>query len=244
MMKIEQKKLASFCETLAALVPECRLTINQDGWNTGATDTANVAMVMANLPKASFEEFQCTEKTEIGVDVQKWTGMLRIMSDPKSTIEITVDGSRINISDGRYAYTLAMLDVNTVRKRPTPPNLSLPASTVTGAKEFNEALKAMAVIADKVRLTADKDGITLDAEGDSDHLSKPLAMLDGSKAPDQKISSLFSLDYLRDIGKAMKDAGNITILMGQDHPVRFDFELGGMETAFLVAPRIEEGGAA
>lgn len=240
MMKIEQKKLASFCETLAALVPECRLTINQDGWNTGATDTANVAMVMANLPKASFTEFQCAEKTEIGVDVQKWTGMLRIMSDPKSTIEIAVDGSRINISDGKYAYTLAMLDVNTVRKRPTPPNLSLPASIVTGAKEFNEALKAMAVVADKVRLTADKNGITLDAEGDSDHLDKPLAMLDGSKAPDQKISSLFSLDYLRDIGKAMKDAGNVTILMGKDHPIRFDFEVEGAEAAFLVAPRIEQ----
>lgn len=239
MMKIEQKKLASFCETLAALVPECRLTINQDGWNTGATDTANVAMVMANLPKASFTEFQCTEKTEIGIDVQKWTAMLKIMSDPKSTIEITVDGSRINVSDGRYTYTLAMLDVNTVRKRPTPPNLSLPASIVTGAKEFNEALKAMAVIADKVRLTADKDGITLHADGDSDHLDKPLAMLDGSKAPDQKISSLFSLDYLRDIGKAVKAADSLTLLMGHDHPIRFDFELEGIECSYLVAPRID-----
>ena len=57
MVEITQKKLAAFCDLIAALTPECRLTITEAGWSMKSVDTANVAMVSAMLAKAEFEEF-------------------------------------------------------------------------------------------------------------------------------------------------------------------------------------------
>ncbi len=44
---------------------------------------------------------------------------------------------------------------------------------------------------------------------------------------------------MRDIAKAMKDAGTITVYVGQDHPIRFDFEIEDIEGSFMIAPRLE-----
>jgi len=245
MMKISQERLATFCGILGAIVPECRLMITRDGWNTMAVDTANVAMVSANLPGTLFEEFsEEEEKVEIGMDLQKWKNILTVMNDKKSIIEIEQQKSagKIRITDGRYTYLHVPLDVSTVRKRPTIPFLSLPSGVKVEAKEIQEAIKALGVIADKARFTSSiKGGLALDADGDTDHLSKVLTALDGSKFPAEPVSSLFSLDYLSDMTKAMKESGTITVSTGQNHPVRFDFEpLDGFECSYLVAPRIEQ----
>jgi len=247
MMKISQEKLATFCGIISAIVPECRLTIAPEGWNTQAVDTANVAMVSANLPKSLFEEYnEGEDKVEVGMDLQKWKNMLTVMNDPKSIIEIEQQKSagKIRITDGRYTYLHTPLDANTVRKRPTMPLLTLPAAVKIEAKEIQEAIKALSVIGDKARFTCSiKGGLALDADGDTDHLNKVLTALDGSKFPDEAVSSLFSLDYLRDMTKAMKESGTITVSSGHNHPVRFDFEpLEGFECSYLVAPRIEQEG--
>jgi DNA polymerase III sliding clamp (beta) subunit (PCNA family) len=79
MMRIEQKTLDAYISILRALVPECRLMITADGWNTAATDTANVAMVLATLPKAAFEEYTETGKDPfVHVNLNGWLcSMLR-----------------------------------------------------------------------------------------------------------------------------------------------------------------------
>lgn len=250
MMKISQERLATFCGILGAIVPECRLMITQDGWNTMAVDTANVAMVSANFPATLFEEYGKVEeeKVEIGMDLQKWKNMLTVMNDKKSIIEIEQqkNAGKIRVSDGKYTYLHVPLDVNTVRKRPTIPFLSLPSGVKVEAKEIQEAIKALGVVGDKAWFTSSiKGGLALDADGDTDHLNKVLTALDGSKFPEAAVSSLFSLDYLADMTKAMKESGTITVSSGQNHPVRFDFEpLEGFECSYLVAPRIEQEDAA
>jgi proliferating cell nuclear antigen len=242
MMRIEQKKLDTFISVLRALVPECKLMITADGWNTAATDTANVAMVIAAMPNTAFTEYQPGDKAEIGMDVSKWSDMLKVMKTPTSTITIErKDTGKIGISDSAYTYTHVPLDPNTVRKRPNPPTINLPAVVIIDPAELAEVIRAMAVISDKVRFTAGKDGLELAAEGDTDKLRKVLAGKDGSKLPDKPVSSLFSLDYLKDISRAMKDAESISVCVGQDHPIRFDFEIAGISASYMVAPRIEEG---
>jgi len=247
MMKISRTRLAAFVEILTAMVPECRLIVGENGWNTQATDTANVGMVIVSLPKASFEEYIETGRTEIGMNVLKWVEMLKVMDDDKSTIAIshTPGKSTLTITDGKYTYTHNPLDPTTVRKWPNTPGIQLPAKIVIAPGEFAEAIKAMSVIGDKVIFTAGREGLALETEGDTDHLRKPLTIQDtgASTLPEIPMKSLFSLDYMRDIAKAMKGAGSITVCMGQDHPIRFDFEIDGLlEASFLQAPRIEAEG--
>ena len=251
MMKLSRKQLEAFVNTVDALVPECRLMITPDGWNTIAVDAANVAMVSASMPATLFEAFDGETKTEIGMDVPKWKNMLTVMRDPDAIITISrPDGEgsgKLNVSDGKYTYTITLLDPNTVRKRPAPPTLTLPAAIAVDAKELQEAIKAMGVISDKVRFTASKaGGLVLDAEGETDRLDKgmELDIAQVAKLPEQPVSSLFSLDYLTDISRAMKGTGRPVLHLGTDYPIRFDFEIEGIEASYLVAPRIDQGDAA
>jgi proliferating cell nuclear antigen len=109
---------------------------------------------------------------------------------------------------------------------------------------LQEVIRAMGVISERTRFTASKDEFALDAEGDTDKLRKALQVLDGSKLPAEPVSSLFSLDYLKDITRAMKDAGTLTVHAGNNHPIRVDFEMDGIEASYLLAPRIEQEDAA
>ena len=242
-MKITQKRLAALCDTLRALVPECRLMITESGISVLAVDTANVGIVSINLPKASFEEY-AEETAEIGMDVTKWKDMLSIMKDPASTITINRDSTsgKIRISDGLYTYTHVPLDANTLRKKAKPPHISLASSVIVDAKEYNEVVKAMGVIGDKVRLQIDGEHLELKADGDTDSIRKEITSQPQDKKNGPAVASLFSIDYLKDVAKAMKDAGTITVHLGMDHPVRFDFDYEGMECSFLLAPRIPEEG--
>jgi len=53
--------------------------------------------------------------------------------------------------------------------------------------------------------------------------------------------SLFSLDYLKDMGKVMARAPQVEIALGIDHPVKFTFPIadGAGKVEYLLAPRIE-----
>jgi proliferating cell nuclear antigen len=237
-MKISQKRLSTFVDILRALVPECRLMITETGINTLVVDTANVAMVRAVLPKASFEVFN-EERAEIGMDVGKWKTLLGIMNDPDSAITITRKDNQLRISDGKWDDTHTPLDPNTVRKRPNEPGLNLPVSVVIDAKEYAESVRAMAVIGDKVRIRSRGDNLVLDVEGDSDQLQKTIEMKEAGKIVADPVSSLFSIEYLKDTARAMKGTGTITVHMAQDHPIRFDFDIDGIEAGFMIAPRLE-----
>ena len=53
--------------------------------------------------------------------------------------------------------------------------------------------------------------------------------------------SLFSLDYLKDMGKVMSRTDEVEIHIGVDHPVKFSFNIAGGNghVEYLLAPRIE-----
>lgn len=236
-MKIEHKRLASFCNIAAALVPECRLMITKDGFNTMAVDTANVGMVSIRLPAASFGEYGIAESTEIGMDVPKWKQAIGILKEDTITLTLDPATKKITFTDGSYTLTHTPLDPNTCRKRPNPPTLNLPASLVVDAPEFAETIAALAKIGDKVLFEAKEGALELSTEGDTDKLRKGIPAEGKAGAGN---SSLFSIDYLKDISKAMREAGKVTVCLGKDHPVRFDFDIEGMECAFLLAPRIDQ----
>lgn len=243
MIKIEQKRLETFCAVMSAMVQECRLKINKDGITTRAVDTANVAMVQVILPNTSFTEFTA-EPCEVGMDVGKWKGALGVMK-PDDMVSIDAPKSgRITISGGGYDYKINPLDCNTIRKDPNVPGFQLPCILAVNGKEFAEAIKALSIVSDKVRLSIKGATLELSAEGDTDALKKEITgtVPDGKKNETEAVS-LFSLDYMREItrGNGMKGAETVTISLGIDHPVRFDFDIDGLEGAYVIAPRIEQG---
>ena len=68
------------------------------------------------------------------------------------------------------------------------------------------------------------------------HAVAPRALLSAGEA-----RSLFSLDYLNDMNKAIPSDAEVTTELGEEFPVKmhFDFAEGDGHATFMLAPRIQ-----
>jgi proliferating cell nuclear antigen len=236
-MKIEKTRFLAFCEAVLAIAQEGRVYLKKDGIETRAVDAANVAMVSARMPKEAFELYK--EETGIlGLDLPKLKTATGLMKAGILTIEL--DGkSKLILTDGTTRYSNTLLDVNTVRKDPNPPDIALPASVAVDAKELAESIRAMSLIGDKIRFSLQGKTLTLTTEGDTDLLVKEIEG-EAVRSTKEPAMSLFSTDYLKEISRVFRDAGTVTVSMNTNHPIRIECVVDEITLEFLVAPRIED----
>ncbi|MCP1661766.1 MAG: DNA polymerase sliding clamp [Methanocalculus sp. MSAO_Arc1] len=230
-------------DVISALVGECRMHIDESGIQTRAVDTSNVAMVSLELDAAAFQSYTATP-LEIGLDIAKMKNILGMVGkgDPID-LELDAEGRKLHISFKSYRYSISLLDTKTIRKDPNPPNLSLPAVLKIPGDTLNNAIKAAAVVSDKIALKVDPTTpvFTMIAEGDTDNIKLELGRDDLEFSEAAEARSLFSLDYLKDMGKVVSKAAIVEIRLGIDHPVQFIFTIAqeNGRVTYLLAPRIE-----
>lgn len=240
---IDTETFREAIDAVAALVTECRLHIDENGVRTRAVDTANVAMVSLELDTDAFETYEATP-AEIGLDIAKMKNIIGMMGkDDILSLNLAEGGHKLELAFGSYQYSVTLLDVNTIRKDPNPPTIELPGRVDLAGSALFSAIKAADVISDKIALGIDPkaDIFYMSAEGDTDHIKLELTRGQVIALDAVEARSLFSLDYLKDMGKVMGRAEKITIALGVDHPVKFLFDLadGKGRVEYLLAPRIE-----
>jgi proliferating cell nuclear antigen len=217
-----------FIDAISALVPECRLHTTETGISTRAVDTANVAMVGLELKKEAFDSYTATTG-QMGIDLSKMKNIFNMAAKGDLiSLELPDNAQKMSVSVHGYHYSITLLDTNTIRKDPNPPTISLPGKIV---------------ISDKIALGINpKDQVFyLVAEGDTDHIRREFGKDEVKSLTPVEARSLFSLDYLKDMGKVMSKAAEVEIFLGIDHPVRFSFDIAGGNghVEYLLAPRIE-----
>ncbi|MEM2924320.1 MAG: DNA polymerase sliding clamp [Methanocellales archaeon] len=239
---IEADILKDSIEAIATLVDEAKFKLSKDGISLRAVDPANVAMVSFSLSPQAFASYESTEG-EIGIDLIKLGDILG-MANKGDLVELELDevAHKLKIKIGGLIYTLSLLDPSTIRKEPKVPNLELPARIVVDGSELRRAVKASEKIGDHMALGVKGDIFYMEAEGDTDKVRLEISrdkLISLTSAGD--VRSLFSLDYLSDVSKAIAKAKEVTIYLGKDYPVKFDFEIanGNGSVSYLIAPRIE-----
>ncbi|MCX6694552.1 MAG: DNA polymerase sliding clamp [Methanomicrobiales archaeon] len=230
-------------EAISALVTECRIHLSEDGISTRVVDTANVAMISLTLNKTAFQSFASTI-SELGIDIAKLKNIFgMIAKDDMMSLELPEGQNKLLIAFQGYRYSLALLDTNTIRKDPNTPTIELPGRVVIAGTDLNNAIKAATMVSDKILIGIDpsKPLFFMNAEGDSDHLRREFGSHEVKSINGVEAHSLFSLDYLKDMGKVMSRAADVDVALGIDHPVKFSFDIaGGMgHVEYLLAPRIE-----
>jgi len=217
---IDADILKEAIDALSALVTECRLHVDENGLSTRAVDTANVAMVSFNLKKEAFESYSAT-KSEIGLDLTKLKNIFGMVGkNDIITLDLPEETHKLQISFETYRYSLTLLDPNTIRKDPNPP-----------------------VVSDKIALGIDPvaQSFYMVAEGDTDHIRRMFEKNEVNFINAVEARSLFSLDYLKDMGRVMSRAAEVEVSLGIDHPAKFSFYSanGNGHVEYLLAPRIE-----
>jgi len=232
-----------FIDAISALVPECRLHTTENGLTTRAVDTANVAMVGLELRKEAFDSYKATT-SQLGIDLSKMKNIFNMAGKGDLiSLDLPDNAQKMSVAVHGYHYSVTLLDTNTIRKDPNPPTINLPGKIVIAGEDFNNAMKAAAVISDKIALGINPKEQTfyLVAEGDTDNIRREFSKDELKSLTPNEARSLFSLDYLKDMGKVMSRASEVEIFLGIDHPVRFSFDIAGGNghVEYLLAPRIE-----
>ncbi|GAA0650494.1 DNA polymerase sliding clamp [Salarchaeum japonicum] len=240
---ISADTLRTTLDAVSVLVDECKIHLNEDGLAIRAVDPANVGMVDLELSSDAFESYDA-DGGLIGVNLSRLEDIAG-MADAGQLIHLELDEEtrKLHIQIEGLEYTLALIDPDSIRQEPDLPDLDLPATVVIEGGDLDRAVRAADMVSDHIALGVDDTSelFYVDAEGDTDdvHLE-----LDADDLIDLEVGpahSLFSLDYLKDMNKAIPKDAEITAELGEEFPVKLHFDLaeGQGSVTYMLAPRIQ-----
>lgn len=234
--------LKTVTRAVVALVSESRMHFLEKGLHSRAVDPANVAMVIVDVPRDSFEAYNIDEEKTVGVDMDRVFDISKSIS-AKDLVELSIqDESTLRIKFGSVEYKVSLIDPSAIRKEPKIPELELPAKIVIDAGEFKKAIAAAEKISDQVVFQSDRDGFRIEAKGDVDSIVFQMSETELIEFNGGEAKSMFSVDYLKEFCKVAGSGDLLTINLGTNYPLRLVFELAGgkVRVEYILAPRVQE----
>jgi len=231
-------------DPVSALVDDCKIRLNEDGLSIRAVDHANVGMVDMHLAKSAFESYEA-DGGVIGVNLDRFEDVLS-MGDSGDLVSLDLNDQtrKLDIHISGLSYTLALIDPDSIRQEPDIPELELPARLVLTGDDIDYGITAADLVSDHISLRADEtaEEFHIEAQGDTDDVDLTFTnddLLAGSV--DEAAESLFSLDYLKDMSRAMDTDAAVSLLLGSEMPVklRYSRHNGFVKVVYMLAPRIQ-----
>ncbi|MFB6266911.1 MAG: DNA polymerase sliding clamp [Halodesulfurarchaeum sp.] len=235
--------LRTTLDSVSVLVDECKIHLNEDGLAIRAVDPANVGMVDLELDAAAFESYEA-DGGLIGVNLSRLEDIAG-MADAGQLVQLELDEEtrKLHITIDGLEYTLALIDPDSIRQEPDLPDLDLPARIVVEGADIDRAVRAADMVSDHIALgvDAEEELFYVDAEGDTDDVHLELGPEDLISLELGEAHSLFSLDYLKDMNKAIPKNGEVTMDLGEEFPVKIHYEIaeGLGNVTYMLAPRIQ-----
>jgi proliferating cell nuclear antigen len=230
-------------DSVSVLVDECKIRLEEDELAIKAVDPANVGMVDLSLDAEAFESYEA-DGGVIGVNLSRLEDIAGMgAAGDLVHLELDEETRKLHIRIDGLSYTLALIDPDSIRQEPDIPDLDLPAEIVLEGSHLDRGIKAADMVSDHIALRVDQEADTfhIEAEGDTDDVdlelgTEDLITLDGGPA-----ESLFSLDYLKDMNKAIPSDAEVTMELGEEFPVKLHFEFaeGLGSVTYMLAPRIQ-----
>ena len=230
-------------DSVSVLVDECKIRLNEEEFSIRAVDPANVGMVDLTLEAAAFESYEA-DGGVIGVNLARLEDIAGMAnSGDLIHLELDEETRKLHIQIDGLSYTLALIDPDSIRQEPDIPDLDLPAEIVVEGAQLDRGVKAADMVSDHIRLRVDEtdEAFYIEAEGDTDDVDLKLTREDLIALTAGPADSLFSLDYLKDMNKAIPSDAEVTIELGEEFPVKLHYGFGeGLgQTTYMLAPRIQ-----
>ncbi len=240
---VRAERLQSTLDSVGVLVDECKIHLDEDGIEIRAVDPANVGMVDLSLDASAFESYEA-DGGLIGVNLVRLQDIAG-MADSGQLVELELDEKtrKLHISIDGLEYTLALIDPESIREEPDLPDLDLSSTIVIEGRDIDRAVTAADMVSDHIELGVDDtdEVFYVKAEGDTDDVHLELDSEDLIDLVPGEASSLFSLDYLQDMNKAIPKDTEVTMELGEEFPVKLHFDIaeGEGRVTYMLAPRIQ-----
>ena len=238
-----KSELESFTDPISQLVEECKVNLNEDGLHVRAVDPANVGMVESNAHAGGFESYEA-DGGLIGLNVDRFEDVIGMANSGDLVhLELDEETRKLTIQIEEMEFTLALIDPDSIQAEPDIPDLDLTSEIVLEGRHIDRGIKAADMVSDHITLAVDEkeELFEIEAEGDTDDVHIGLERDDLIDLQVGPARSLFSLDYLKDMSKAIDAGDEVTIELGEEFPVKLAFatEEGNVDVQYMLSPRIQ-----
>ena len=240
----EPKLLKDSIGIISDLVSDVKIRFDPDKLEIVAMDPANVAMVIFKLLSSSFVEYDVGEGNSIVVSLDSLKQILGRAKPADSVMfELDEEKNRLMIKfegETNRKFNLALLDSQ--EKDQKVPELDFSGSIELNTMVFNDAIDDMDIISDSIVLNLSKDGLVIEAAGNTSDAKAQIKAMEGSEikcSSDEIIKAKYSVEYLKKIAKGGKLANSVSLKFGQDYPLKVEYKvMDKLQLTTILAPRV------
>jgi len=242
----DAKTWQSLIGAISALVDEANFEISPKGVTLRAMDPSRIAMVDFELPKSAFSHYECDEEGRIGINLDEMDKIVKRagagnslelgLNREKNQLRITLQGRT------KRSFNISLIDLGA--DRPPSLNVDFDINVKITAETLKEIIQDANIISDFIAIDATPDRLLISARGDTGNLEVNIgkseeALLEYTVK--QPAKSLYALEYLNDMMKAVAASDTVQLEFGKGTPIKLVFAVssGGHITYFL-APRVED----
>ena len=238
----ESRFLKDPINIISELVNEVTLKIKSDNVELVAMDPANVAMVKFNLLSSAFVEYSVEKPIDISLNLDNLKHILR-RAKSSDVLSLELNGNKLKIEfsgDSKRTFNLALLDLDDQGHK--EPDLKFTGKVEMSSSILDEAIEDMGVVSDAVLIGLEKENISIQASGNMSNakINMPASDDINIKLDGEKISSKYSIEYLRKMMKGAKLTDSAHIYLGNDYPLKIEYKVRDkMSLQFILAPRVK-----
>lgn len=241
-MKVVLNEIEEFIDAIKVvneLIAETTIKIDSDKLSITAMDPANVSMIIVEIKKEAFSEWDVDKEYSLGVKVNELKSVLA-RGDKKGSIELATDGNKLKIvlkgAKGKSKeFKLALIELD--GKELKMPELNFDVEILLDNADLKDAIEDAKIASDSLTLKADKTFL-MNAKGD---LTEAFNTIPATvvKKGEKDAKGKYSIEYLDKMIKTKLDT--LKISMGTDYPIKLSYQnsKGTVSIVHLLAPRIE-----
>jgi len=253
--KLEQADLLKkIIESIKDLVEDCNFDCNDQGIGLQAMDRSHVALVSLMLKADSFSPYRCDRNITLGLNLNSLAKVMRAAQGNEMLTLKAEDAPDVvalrfesPVADRVSEYEIKLMDID--QEHLGIPETEYKANVTMPSSEFQRITRDLFSLSESVLIEVDKDSIKFDCEGEigkgSVQLRRHTDLEDEQNNVSinmtEPIALTFSLKYLSNFCRATNLAGQVTISLSDETPLRVEYSLANNSyLRFYLAPKIGE----
>ena len=210
----------------------------ENGWLVTAINDANTALVNISLQKDAFDKYEDEKNFEAALDCDL---LEHIVKDARGNIELEITREKLIAITNNTRFEIRLLSPDTIRKPSAPSELNFKAKIYLYTEDLRRGLQAAERVSqwDEVVLTVKDNNFFVKSVGESEVMEMMLSSDDLIKLEGENCRSMFSLNYLMPMIKAV-NTKSLKLELGTDEPIKIAWEDENMSVMYLLAPRVSD----